>query len=310
MRDILLFWAETEIDGFRCDMVGMVPEEFWNWVIPSIKYKYPDLLFIGEIYEKHRYSRYLDYCKFDYLYDKVGLYDTFKEIFSSKLSLNAITENWQSLGKYEDSFLNFMENHDEVRVASDFYLKDAKRAIPAVATGILLNKAPYLIYFGQELGEKGMDAEGYSNIDGKTSIFDYWSVPSVRNWLMTGGKPELREKYKQIISIATRERAISVGKRFDLKYANQESQCDTVFPFARKSEDELLLIFSNFSTEKCNPKINIPSEMFEFFEMKPNIEYSATELLSGNTSLMLLSSNQPLEVELSDNEVKIFKLLL
>lgn len=310
MRDILLFWADKKIDGFRCDMVGMVPEEFWNWVIPLIKERHPNILFIGEIYDKTRYERFLNYCKFDYLYDKVGLYDTFKEIFSSRLTLSAITDNWQSLGEYENSVLNFIENHDEVRVASDYYLKDANRAIPALATGILLNKAPYLIYFGQEMGERGMDAEGYSHVDGKTSIFDYWSVPAVRKFLLTGESSELRNKYKQIISIATRERAVSSGDRFDLKYANHDSECTNIFPFVRKIENELLLILSNFSTEKCYPEVNFPSEMFEYLNIETDREYRCTELLSNKKSLMFLSDKKSLKIELSGSEVRIFKLLL
>ncbi|MDE5551545.1 MAG: alpha-amylase, partial [Bacteroidaceae bacterium] len=32
MRDILLFWADIGVDGFRCDMAEMVPCDFWGWV--------------------------------------------------------------------------------------------------------------------------------------------------------------------------------------------------------------------------------------------------------------------------------------
>ena len=38
MRDILLYWAQKGVDGFRCDMAEMVPFEFWGWVIPCLLY--------------------------------------------------------------------------------------------------------------------------------------------------------------------------------------------------------------------------------------------------------------------------------
>ncbi|MBQ2435557.1 MAG: alpha-amylase, partial [Bacteroidaceae bacterium] len=76
MRDILLFWAKKGVDGFRCDMAEMVPFQFWGWVIPIIKEKYPHIIFIAEVYNTWEYYNYVKHGKFDYLYDKVGLYDT------------------------------------------------------------------------------------------------------------------------------------------------------------------------------------------------------------------------------------------
>ena len=59
--------------------------------------------------------------KFDYLYDKVGLYDTLRAVTCGYESATAITRSWQSLGGIEKRMLNFLENHDEQRIASDFF---------------------------------------------------------------------------------------------------------------------------------------------------------------------------------------------
>lgn len=120
MLDIMLFWAGKNIDGFRCDMAEMVPVEFWEWAIPQVKEQYPSLLFIAEVYNPGEYKNYLFRGKFDYLYDKVGLYDTLRAVTCGYESATAITRSWQSLGGIEKRMLNFLENHDEQRIASDF----------------------------------------------------------------------------------------------------------------------------------------------------------------------------------------------
>ena len=121
MRDILLFWAGKKVDGFRCDMAEMVPVEFWGWVISQVKQQYPDILFIAEVYNPAEYRSYIVDGKFDYLYDKVGLYDMLRNITSRNYPVRELTNSWQSLGGLENRMLNFLENHDEQRIGSGFF---------------------------------------------------------------------------------------------------------------------------------------------------------------------------------------------
>ena len=97
MLHILLYWAEKNVDGFRCDMAHMVPIEFWDWVIPKVKAQYPDILFIAEIYEPALYRDYIFRGHFDYLYDKVGLYDTLRAVTMGFAPASSITHQWQAL---------------------------------------------------------------------------------------------------------------------------------------------------------------------------------------------------------------------
>jgi glycosidase len=92
MLDVLLFWAGKGVDAFRCDMVFMVPVEFWRWVIPQVKEKYPDLRFIGEIYDPWLYRDYIA-AGFDWLYDKVGMYDTLRDIICHRRRAADITQH-------------------------------------------------------------------------------------------------------------------------------------------------------------------------------------------------------------------------
>ena len=55
MLEIALFWASQGVDGLRCDMVELVPPQFMQWLIASIREKYPEVIFVAEVYEKDKY---------------------------------------------------------------------------------------------------------------------------------------------------------------------------------------------------------------------------------------------------------------
>lgn len=226
MADIIGFWASKGIDGFRCDMAEMVPTEFWSWAIAKVKSAHPDILFIGEVYNPSLYRSFVA-CGFDYLYDKVGMYDCLCSVMRGHCWASEITRQWQSVDDIKDHMLYFLENHDELRIASDFLAGDARRGIPAAIVSILMNKNPFMLYAGQEFGERGMDKEGFSGLDGRTTIFDYWTVQSlyhgyVNRRKLTDGEKALEKKYSMLLNLANKETAISDGQFFDLMYANQD----------------------------------------------------------------------------------------
>lgn len=320
MLQILLFWADKKIDGFRCDMAEMVPAEFWGWAIPQVKRIHPNLIFIAEVYNPYEYDNYLFKGKFDYLYDKVGLYDTLKAIIQGNSSAANITNCWQSLGEKQKRMLNFLENHDEQRIASPFFAGNAFKAIPAMVVSACMNTNPVMIYFGQEFGEPGMDEEGFSGRDGRTTIFDYWSIDSIRKW---NGKGRFSEKglsvqqqelfgfYKRLLNICNEEKAIFRGEFFDLTYANingwkydERKQ----FCFLRKEENEVLLIVVNFDDFAKEIAINIPTHAFDYLQIPPCEEYSARELLSGKEQKLSFVAYKATNITIDRYGVMIYKI--
>lgn len=304
MLKIAQYWADKGIDGFRCDMAEMVPVEFWNWFISTLKKSCPSLVFIAEIYQRENYLKFIEYCGFDYLYDKTGLYDTLKEISLGKRPAHTITEVWQSNGKIQDKMLNFLENHDEVRIASSFFLNDAFKAIPSMAVSLLLNKSPFMIYAGQEFGEAGMDIEGYSGLDGKTTIFDYWSVNSIRKWLKTGESNGLYAFYQFLLNLAIKEDAFRIGEMYDVNYANLDSNYynnNFNYSFIRYYNKTIYLVVTNFGEIDLDIKVNIPQHAFEYLNIvNKKISDGVNEL----------SPKKPIDISIEKYSVKILRYIV
>ncbi len=318
MLDILRFWASKQIDGFRCDMAEMVPVEFWEWAIPLVKKDY-QVIFIAEVYNPTEYRNYIFNGHFDYLYDKVGLYDTLRAVICGQAPASNIPACWQSLEGIQSHMLNFLENHDEQRLASDFFAKDPSAGISGLMVSALMNTNPMMIYSGQELGERGMDEEGFSGLDGRTTIFDYWSVSTLRNW-KNGGKydggkltekqKQLRQQYAAILNIAKNEPAITQGSFFDLMYTNEKNRFfnnRNQYAFLRKHKNEVILVVANFTHSEQNVWVNIPEDAFKALDIKDNEAAMLKDLLTGTETISTLTTAWPFKVKLEACSGKVLK---
>ena len=319
MLHILRYWASKGVDGFRCDMAFMVPTEFWEWAIPAVKERYPNLIFIAEIYDVNLYREFIDRAGFDYLYDKVNLYDTLRAIQCSNVSAAQLTSCWQRVDGLGAKLLNFLENHDEQRYASKQYAGDAMTVAPSLVVSAMLSTGPMMIYAGQELGEAAADAEGFSGHDGRTSIFDYWSIPTLRRWL-DGGRcsidklepwqRELRDLYSRVLKLCNSEKGIREGGFFDLMYVNYQNPTlnpHRQYAFMRAADGEALLIVANFAENVCEVAVNLPRHAFEVLGLSEG-SVVAVEQLSGKTETRVLESETPFVTRVDAHGAVVWKL--
>ena len=274
MYQIVRFWASKGVDGFRCDMVELVPSEFLKWLIARIKDEFPEIVFIAEVYQKEKYRMYIDDVRFDCLYDKSGLYDVLRAITAGHGTARAITWNWQFLQDLQPRMLNFLENHDEQRIASPWFA-GRPDDYAALCASLMLNTAPFMLYFGQETG---VDAsEGH---EGRTSIFNFARPASlqrlcdyVHGGSLTAEETAVLERYRAALRLAL-DPSVSEGLTYDLCYCQSAADGfdpDRHFAFLRHSEGGTMLFCCNFSGSAARLRIRTPQHAVDYLGLGCNL---------------------------------------
>ena len=294
MRDILVFWANKGVDGFRCDVAEFVPVEFWHWVIPEVRKINPNMVFIAEAYDPSKYANYVSYGGFNYMYDKVGLYDALKPLIKNEpnatvADIRKVVQSQE--GDLSNHMLRFLENHDEERIASKGFAQQPEFAKAAMVVSATLGSGPVMIYSGQEVGEQGAGIEGFGGNDNRSTIFDYWGQPQHQQWL-NGGKfdgggltlaqKNLRTFYQQLLTLVQSKKAIQSGKLTDV--SAELGLGNTAMAYIRSTDTERVLVLANFNRADM---VNISAKILQKITKKAKLKNLLTAKPQGPSIKLL-----------------------
>ena len=319
-RDIALYWTAKGVDGFRYDMAEMVPVEFWSYMNSSIKMKNPKAFLLAEVYNPGEYRNYIHLGKMDYLYDKVETYDKLKDVIQGKSLPDGLSDIQNGMADIEHNMLQFLDNHDEQRLASSEFAGSPEKGKPLMVVSTTISSSPTMIYFGQEVGEAANENAGFGT-HSRTSIFDYIGVPNHQRWMNNGKfdggqlsqqEKELRDFYKRLLNFSTKSSAL-MGAFQEIQNINRQNTAgfdSGIYAFTRWSQTEKLIIVSNFSwLTTSNFELKVPADIIRKWNLKDG-SYTLTDQLYKESIILLdvLNGEGKAKISIAPSESFIYQL--
>lgn len=293
MNEVIAYWQELGVGGFRCDMAHMVPLPFWRWLIARARMRDAAVFFMAEGYDDHLklmaspVAGGLLAAGFQGVYDGVA-YESLRKMYEGGMWANDLDGLHRDSSPLFRGGVRYVENHDEPRVASPLYWGGTGSAVlPALMVAQYGSSCgPVLVYNGQETGERAAGPGGYGGDNGRTSIFDYTCLPTLQHWT-NGGRYDgafLTEEERRLQTFTgnllrlLQHPALSHGDFYGLNWANRDTpgfgrsaedrvSGHTFYAFLRhhrKSRSTLLLLCNMHPTEEVRTRIHIPGHAREW----------------------------------------------
>lgn len=309
MDEVLAYWQEMGVAGFRVDMAHMVPMEFWRWMIRRCRARNAAVYFFGEAYDSDPMkltegdvlSGLLE-AGFDAVYDH-PVYQVLKELYESGKWANDLDDLTISNEAFHRC-LRYAENHDEVRLASPLHWGGVGMNVgrPVSAVLLAMGRGPIMLYNGQEVGEPAISKMGFGGGDGRTSIFDYGTMPEMVKWRrgeLDPGRQELRAWYVGLLHVL-REPAFTCGEFYGLNHANLDNPSfgrmgdETVsghwlYAFLRydAGSGQAFLVVANFhlNVKLENVRVRIPDHARHWLDRENWNEWILTERFPGDGTI-------------------------
>ncbi|WP_445710639.1 alpha-amylase family glycosyl hydrolase [Flavobacterium sp.] len=227
MVNDMKYWLNNEdIDGFRCDVAGSVPTEFWQEAVPQLR-KEKNIFMLAEAWEPELFK--------DGLFDMGYAWDghhAMNKIAQGKEDVSAWDNYMEKRTKeYEanDILMNFVDNHDENSWNGTISERMEEASEIMMALSYLTPGMP-LIYSGDEYG-----------LDHRLKFFEKDTIPKTKgkNW----------EIFKKLGKLKTEKTALNGGKdKASYKRINTTSN-DKVLAFEREKNGEKIIFIGNMSKE-------------------------------------------------------------
>ncbi len=321
MNEMLAYWQNMGVGGFRCDMAHMVPLPFWRWIIAHARLRDQSAFFMAEGYDDHMklvdgpVHEALISAGFDGVYDS-SAYEALRKIYEGGSWANDLDNQHRPDLPMFRGGVRYIENHDEPRVASPLYWGGVGSCVcrALLVAQYATTTGPVLVYNGQEVGERAEGPGGYGGDNGRTSIFDYTNLPRLQHWANDGAydgahlTPEERDLRGFTARLLTllQHPALSKGGFYGLNWANRETpgygrrpgdavSGHMLYAFLRhyrKSKSTLLVVCNFNSSEPAETTIHIPHDAFAWAGKNPGI----------SCFIPLLDTSSPI-TEISDVEL-------
>lgn len=236
MREAMIgemkWWLKTmDLDGFRCDMAGLVPGDFWTEVRAALDPMKKDLFFLGE-WEDPALHR-----SFDATYSW-ELFHLMNDIASGKRSataLDTVLAKQDTMYTAGDYRLTFTSNHDENSWSGSEFERMGANHKPAYLLSALLARAIPLLYSGQE-----------ASFNRRLQFFEKDSI----SW---SGQP-LANFYRTLFGLRTEYDVLWSGPWGAPQVRLSTDHADVVFAFSRSRERQSVVVFANFGRTPVSVK--------------------------------------------------------
>src|SRR5690242_258227 len=226
MTAMLKYWLrEFDLDGFRCDVAGEVPTDFWENARRELEQIKPDIVMLAEAHKAELQVKAFD---LDYSWP---LHSALTKVLQGGGRASDLRDEWEKEVKEWPKgalHLRFSDNHDERRAIARF---GEKGALAASAFVFTLDGVP-MIYNGMEVGD--------TTESGAPALFEKLPI----FWEFGERRPEFRKFYKEMMA---RRRASVALRRGSLEWV-ANSDGSRIVSFVRRAEREEVLVAINMSS--------------------------------------------------------------
>jgi len=239
LTESLVHWArDFEVDGFRCDVGGGVPESFWVQARQALDKVNPEVILLSE---SDRPDDQLQAFDINYNFD---YYVALRSVLRDGAPAIAVRKSWEKMNSTMPKgarLLHFSDNHDWPRAVLQF---GEKEALAASVLNFTLDGIPF-IYNGQEVDDPTATA---------------WRKLAPIRWSDAGNPADEKsieatlDTYKKLFSMRASEPALTAGS---VNWIDND-QPDSVLSFLRKLGNEEILVIVNMSNRNVHVTVDLP----------------------------------------------------